>query len=258
MSLLKADDFLREFSLDELISKSDREGVKYMGFDARKIVETLISKRITKKDLGLAVYIFLTRGNNINNIIKTTNASHKAEIENLQTKLGIVSDIKGKRPEAINLARIAAVSPHATVVILKESDASELRPITNSELRLIINNYPKWLCTINFCSCIPQKSDFERDEDCDLILRCFLFYSILESKRLSKISSPKEAKSVCYRYIMASYNSSYLSTGERKVFTKKFLKELIIEGETGFVVTDLAVEIDDCLSGMLSANKFVI
>jgi len=260
-TIVNPSDFLKGFTISQLIVDSGAlANYKYIGFDVNAIRNALINKNITTGDMGIMVYLFLTRGNNITAMKKKTGSLGVASIGQLENEYGLVSKIKGKGSNAINLARVAAICPPAVLEILKNTDASDFRPVTHAELTGLISGYPKWLCTILFVSTLPAGEDFKSKEDHQRAIGSFILYAALENKRLNPTRSVDFRTSVAEvkRYIEAASRSNLMTRTERFEFSHKNFGELITPDGGKFRTTELCEDIFSFIQDCIENNSFPI
>lgn len=212
--------------ITENITTNFTTNVDFAGFDVsivykmvdKKINDEKTSGRANAEDyvmgrVGEAIYVGLTRGTNFASMLKRSKKEGVDILMEMKNYFGLVDKVSDtpKSNEAINLSRMVNAFPVIAAYTLKNNEfAPTRRPVSLSEAKLIMPEYPKELLFTSFSSLIPKTLP---EEEIDMLKFLLEFYSAMENRKLDK-KNPKTFKEACefsITFIEAGYKSNAVS-----------------------------------------------
>lgn len=129
----------------------------YQGFDPlamsieiRKRADAANPKRNFNKDVRSMVTLAVTRGTNVDKVVKKMSEPGALKVRTLQTAYGLVSSSKGAGPTTVSLSRVVATYPSIAALIIAKN------PGCNSRLSALNPDLPEYLCFPGANALIPK------------------------------------------------------------------------------------------------------
>jgi hypothetical protein len=132
----------------------------YQGFDplvmAKELKERADAaspKRNLQKDVRLMITLAVTRGTNVDKVVKKMSESGAQKVKALSTAYGLVSSSKSAGPKTISLSRVVATFPQVAAQIIAKN------PGSNARLASLNPDLPEYLCFPGANALIPKTGE---------------------------------------------------------------------------------------------------
>jgi hypothetical protein len=132
----------------------------YQGFDPlsmsielRKRANAANPKRSLEKDVRLMVTLAVTRGTNVDKVVKKMSETGAQKVRSLQAAYGLVSSSKGAGPQTVSLNRVVATYPQIAALIIAKN------PGSNARLAALNPDLPEYLAFPGANALIPKSGE---------------------------------------------------------------------------------------------------
>jgi hypothetical protein len=132
---------------------------QYQGFDPIEMAKVLsdlakANKRNLKADVVAMLTLAVTRGTNIDKVVKKMGQVGITKVQSLKSAYSISSSSKGQGPSTVSLSRVVATFPQgAAILIIRNPDSNKRLAALNTAL-------PAYLCFPGANALIPKTGEY--------------------------------------------------------------------------------------------------
>jgi len=192
--------------------------LQYQGFNPQVIAEMIISRVGTDASKANDVYkmiqIGLERGNNIENILKTSTPEFGASLKALRTTYCLKSKAGNSR-YAITLSRVCMVFPMVSCHYMQYCKNTT---VSKQLLFEISPDYPPFMMTGAFASMIPTGYNFTKHLKNAFMIHQYEFNAIINRKKynlMKKKPTKKEIIAELTKYMEAGVNGTLIKLEDK-------------------------------------------
>ncbi|XP_025836166.1 uncharacterized protein LOC112906385 isoform X2 [Agrilus planipennis] len=240
--------------------------VQYVGFNPSKTNEEF-SKIKVGNELGnkaFLIYLFLTRGSNIDLIRNTSDRRTSEKLTKLQKIYNLKSKISDGGPTVLTLSRIAMTNPTVVASMLHKFDDNNnkvKRPVTKKMLKKICGaDFPSVLMSNIVASLIPKDPRVISKGESQKILNAIALYTGLEAQKTKRSFSEKNIQECVHlnaKYVTLAYKSHFVSEKERQsAFKKPYFKNVYNKGKLSLEVVKIDMYMQKLIDQIKKSDPF--